>query len=85
MKIGIGSDTITPQFADEREAVRQYAKFGFETLDYSGYRHDGENSIYLRPDWEGLCEILTRNGGFLRHYFFAGTCAYDGGAWERSC
>ena len=58
MKIGIGSDTITPQFADEREAVRQYAKIGFETLDYSGYRHDGENSIYLRPDWEDYAKSL---------------------------
>ena len=58
MQIGISTDTIARQIRDEREAIRKYAEIGFETLDYSGYQHQDENSVYLKPDWEDYAKSL---------------------------
>ena len=58
MKIGICTDAVSRQIHDEREAIRKFAEIGFETLDYSGYLHQDEDSVYLKPDWEDYAKSL---------------------------
>lgn len=58
MKIGMATAAICRQFPDERDAIRQYAEIGFDALDYAGYHHDGENSVYLKENWEDYARSL---------------------------
>lgn len=60
MKIGIDTGTISKAVPDEREAIRQYAQIGFEALDYGYAAHVGEDSVFLREDWEEYADSLRQ-------------------------
>lgn len=52
MRIGITTDCLMRNYPDDRDAVAVYASQGITALDYSGFCHDGPDSIYLKPGWE---------------------------------
>lgn len=60
MKIGIDTGTICNKVPDEREAIRRYADIGFDALDYGYCAHVGEDSVFLKEDWEEYADSLAR-------------------------
>ncbi|MGI5893014.1 MAG: sugar phosphate isomerase/epimerase family protein [Candidatus Merdivicinus sp.] len=60
MRIGISSECLMKRYRDERQAIRRYAELGISALDYSGFLHDGPDSIYLQDGWEEYAASLRR-------------------------
>ena len=60
MRIGVCSDMLRKVYRDERQAIARYAELGVSALDYSGYLHDGPDSIYLQDGWEEYAHSLRK-------------------------
>lgn len=58
MRIGISSECLMKKYHDERQAIRKYAELGITALDYSGFLHDGPDSVYLQDGWEDYARSL---------------------------
>ena len=60
MRIGVCSDMLRKVYRDERQAIARYAELGVSALDYSGYLHDGPDSIYLQDGCEEYAHSLRK-------------------------